>query len=155
MAVKPIPDGYTSVAPYLMLDDAKGAIEFYKRAFGASDHGAIATPDGKIAHAELKLADTVIRLCDKLPQFEAEPPTVVGATTVEIFMFVQDVDAVVRDAAAAGATIKAPPEDQYWGDRLARVTDPFGHHWLIATRVEDLTPEEIEARGRQLFTGAG
>jgi PhnB protein len=153
MTTKPIPDGYTSVAPYLMLDDAKAAMEFYKRAFGATDHGAIVTPDGKVAHAELKIGDTVIRLCDKLPQFHAEPPKVLGGTTVEIFMFVEDVDAVVRRAADAGATVEMEPQDHFWGDRMGQVTDPFGHFWSIATRVEDLTPEEIEARQRQLFGG--
>jgi PhnB protein len=154
MAVKPIPEGYTSVAPYLMLDDAKAAIEFYKRVFGATDHGAIATPDGKIAHGELKIGDTVIRLCDKLPQFDAEPPKVLGGSTVEIFVFVEDVDAIMREAAAAGATITAEPVNQFWGDRLGQMRDPFGHLWLVATRVEDVTPEEIGARARALFAGA-
>jgi PhnB protein len=152
MAVKPIPDGYTSVAPYLFVDDAKAAIEFYKRAFGATDHGMIETPDGRVAHAELKLGDTVMRLCDNLPIFEAKAPSELGGTTVEIFLFVEDVDATVRRAADAGATVKAEPTNQFWGDRLARLTDPFGHHWLVASRIEDLSPAEIEARGKELFS---
>jgi PhnB protein len=155
MTVKPIPEGYTTVAPYLMLDDANAAMEFYRRAFGATDHGAIVTPDGKIAHAELKIGDTVVRLCDKLPQFHAEPPRVLGGTTVEIFMFVEDVDAVIRDAEAAGATITMEPQNQFWGDRMGQLIDPFGHFWSVATRVEDLTPDEIEARQRELFARAG
>jgi PhnB protein len=154
MTVKPIPDGYTSVAPYLFVEDAKAAIEFYKRAFGATDHGMIETPDGRIAHGELKIGDTVIRLCDNLPIFEAKAPSELGGTTVEIFLFVDDVDSVVRRAAAAGASVKAEPFNQFWGDRLARLTDPFGHHWLVASRVEDLSPAEIEARGKAIFSGA-
>ncbi len=154
MAVKPIPDGYTSVAPYLFVDDAKGAIDFYKRAFGATDHGMIQTPDGRVAHAELKIGDTVMRLCDNLPIFDARAPRELGGTTVEIFLFVDDVDATVRRAEDVGATVKAEPTNQFWGDRLARPTDPFGHHWLVASRVEDLTPAEIDARGKALFAAA-
>ena len=154
MPVKPIPDGYTTVAPYLFLDDATAAIAFYKRAFGATDHGLIGTPDGRVAHAELKIGDTVIRLCDNLPIFEARAPRDLGGTTVEIFLYVDDVDAAVERAAAAGATIRAEPTDQFWGDRLARLLDPFGHHWLVASRVEDLTAEEIAARGRERFAAA-
>lgn len=151
MPVNPIPQGYTTVAPYLFVDGAKDAIEFYKRAFGATDHGMIATPDGRIAHAEIKIGDTVVRLCDNLPFFDAKAPTDIGGTTVEIFLFVEDVDAAVRIAQAAGATVKADPETQFWGDRLARLKDPFGHHWLVATRVENLTPEEIDARAKEAF----
>jgi PhnB protein len=152
MAVKPIPDGYTSVAPYLFVEDAKAAIEFYKRAFGATDHGMIETPDGRVAHGELKIGDTVMRLCDNLPIFEARAPSELGGTTVEIFLFVDDVDSIVRRAVAAGATVKAEPANQFWGDRLARLTDPFGHHWLVASRIEDLSPAEIEARGKAVFS---
>jgi PhnB protein len=151
MAVKPIPEGYTSITPYLTVDDGKEAIEFYKRAFGASERGLMTAPDGRIVHAELQIADAVVMLSDSFPQFEARTPKELGGTTVAIFLFVEDVDSVVQDAADAGATITMEPEDQFWGDRLGRVTDPFGHVWLIATRVEDLTPKEIEARGREVF----
>jgi PhnB protein len=151
MPVKPVPDGYTTIAPYLVVDDARGAIEFYKRAFGAAEHGMIQTPDGRVAHAEVRIGDTVLRLCDNLPMFEAKAPSELGGTTVEIFLFVEDVDASVRRAEEAGATVKTPPTNQYWGDRLSGVMDPFGHFWLIASRVEDLTPEEIEARERAFF----
>jgi PhnB protein len=152
MAVKPIPDGYTSVAPYLFVEDSRAAIDFYKRAYGASEHGLILTPDGRVAHAEVKIGDTVVRLCDNLPIFEPQAPSVLGGTTVEIFLFVEDVDATVRRAADAGATVKAEPTNQFWGDRLARLIDPFGHHWEIASRVEDLTPAEIEARAQAAFS---
>jgi PhnB protein len=151
MTVKPVPEKYTSIAPYLVVDDARRAIDFYKRAFAATECGAMTTPDGRIAHAELQIGDTIMRLCDNLPQFDGRAPKDLGGTTVEIFLFVEDVDAVVRRAGEAGAAIKAQPENQYWGDRLGRVTDPFGHVWLIASRIEDLTPEEIEARGREFF----
>jgi PhnB protein len=154
MPVNPIPAGYTTVAPYLFVEDAKAAIDFYKRAFGATDHGMIETPDGRVAHAEVKIGDTVVRLCDNLPIFDAKAPTELGGTTVEIFLFVEDVDAATREAVDVGATLKAEPTDQFWGDRLARLKDPFGHHWLIASRVEELTPAEIEARGKARFAAA-
>jgi PhnB protein len=115
MAVKPIPDGYTSVAPYLFVEDSRAAIDFYKRAYGATEHGLIPTPDGRVAHAEVKIGDTVVRLCDNLPIFEAQAPSVLGGTTVEIFLFVEDVDATVRRAADAGATVKAEPTNQFLG----------------------------------------
>ena len=131
MSTKPIPDGYTTVAPYLFVEDAKAALGFYKRAFGATDHGMIETPDGRVAHAEVKIGDTVVRLCDNLPIFDAKAPTELGGTTVEIFLFVEDVDAAVRTAEQAGATVKAEPTNQFWGDRLARlivsVRPPLAH----------------------------
>jgi PhnB protein len=155
VTVKPIPDGYTSVAPYLFVEDAKAAIDFYRQAFDATEHGMIETPDGRVAHAEVQIGDTVMRLCDNLPIFDAKAPSQLGGTTVEIFMFVEDVDAAVRRAEAAGATVTAEPTNQFWGDRLGRLKDPFGHHWLVASRIEDLSPEEIEARGKAIFSGAG
>ena len=126
----------------------------YKEAFGAIEHGMIQTPDGRVAHAEVKIGDTVMRLCDNLPIFEAKAPAELGGTTVEIFLFVDDVDAAVRRAEGSGATIQQEPTNQFWGDRLARLKDPFGHHWLVASRVEDLTPDEIEERGKAMFAGA-
>jgi PhnB protein len=155
MAVKPIPEGYTSITPYLTVDDAKGAIEFYKRAFGATERGVMAAPDGRIAHAELQIGDAIIMLSDKFPQSACQTPKELGGTTVAIFLFVEDVDSVVQDAADAGATITMPPEDQFWGDRLGQITDPSGNVWQIATRIEELTREEIEARGREAFASMG
>jgi len=151
MAGKPIPEGYTTVTPYLTVDDGKAAIEFYKRAFGATEGGTMTAPDGKIAHAELQIGDSKIMLSDKFPQSVCKTPKELGGTTVAIFLFVEDVDSVVQDAADAGATITMEPADQFWGDRLGQVTDPFGNVWQIATRVEDLSPEEIETRGRETF----
>jgi PhnB protein len=155
MAVKPIPEGYTSITPYLTVDDGRGAIEFYKRAFGASERGVMAAPDGRIAHAELQIGDSVLMLSDKFPQFVSETPKELGGTSAAIFLFVEDVDSVVEDAAGAGATIIMQPEDQFWGDRLGQVSDPFGHVWLIATRVEDVAPDEIDARSREVFASMG
>ncbi len=155
MAGKPIPEGYTSITPYLTVDDGQAAIDFYKRAFGASERGVMAAPDGRIAHAELQIGNAVIMLSDKFPQSSCQTPKELGGTTVAIFLFVEDVDSVVQDAADAGATVIMEPEDQFWGDRLGQVNDPFGNVWQIATRVQDLTPEEIEARGREAFAGMG
>jgi PhnB protein len=155
MAAKPIPEGYTSITPYLTVDDGKGAIEFYKRAFGATERGIMEGPDGKVAHAELQIGGGVIMLSDKFPQSACQTPKELGGTTVAIFLFVEDVDSVVQDAADAGATITMQPENQFWGDRLGQVTDPFGNVWQISTRVEDLTPEEIQARGREFMAQMG
>jgi PhnB protein len=150
MAVKPIPEGYSSITPYLTVDGGRQAIDFYKRAFAATERGVMAAPDGRVAHAELQIGDSVVMLSDSFPEFAARTPEELGGTTVAIHLYVEDVDSVVRTAADAGATITMEPEDQFWGDRLGRVTDPFGHMWLIATHVEDLAPQEIERRGREV-----
>jgi PhnB protein len=149
MSVKPIPDGYDNVIPYLTVDDGKGAIEFYKRAFGATERGSMASPDGRIAHAELEIGGGLVMLSDRFPQSTARTPKELGGTTVALFLYAEDVDAMVKKAAEAGAEITMEPEDQFWGDRLGQVTDPYGNVWQIATHVEDLTREEIEARGRE------
>jgi PhnB protein len=149
MSVKPIPDGYENVIPYLMVDDGKRAIEFYKRAFGATERSSMPAPDGRIAHAELQIGDALIMLSDPFPQFASRAPKELEGTTVVLFLYADDVDAVVQKAAEAGATVTMEPEDQFWGDRLGQVTDPFGHVWQIATHVEDVTPEEMEVRGRE------
>lgn len=151
MAAKAVPEGYRSITPYLTVDDGQAAIEFYKRVFGATERGVMSAPDGKVAHAELQIGDSVVMLSDRFPQSACQTPKELGGTTTAIFLFVEDVDAVVRTAADAGATILMEPQDQFWGDRLGQITDPFGHVWQIATRVEDLSPEEIEARGREAF----
>ncbi len=155
MAVKPVPEGYTSVTPYLTVDDGKGAIEFYKRALGATERGVMYGPDGKGAHAELQIGTGVVMLSDKYPQSACQTPKELGGTTVAIFLFVEDVDSVVQDAADAGATVIMQPENQFWGDRLGQVKDPYGNVWQIATRVEQLTPEEVEERGREFMASMG
>jgi PhnB protein len=148
MAVQPIPEGYNTVSPYLAVDDAEKAIEYYKKAFGAEETVRMNGPDGRIGHAELKIGDSHIMLSDPFPESSTKPPTELGGTSASIFMYVEDVDAVVQKAVDQGATVTMEVEDQFWGDRFGSITDPFGHNWSIATHVEDLTPEEIEERGK-------
>jgi PhnB protein len=148
MAVKPIPEGYHSVTPYLSVDDAAQAIEYYKKAFGAKERGRIEAPGGKVGHAELEIGDSLVMLSDALPQFTTRPPKELGGTSASVFLYVEDVDAVVKQAADAGATVEMEPADQFWGDRFGSVIDPFGHSWAIATHVEDVPPEEMAERAK-------
>ena len=148
MAVEAIPEGYNTISPYLAVDDAEKAIEYYKKAFGAEETVRMNGPDGRIGHAELKIGDSHVMLSDPFPQSSTTPPTELGGTSGSIFMYVEDVDAVVQKAVDAGATVTMEVEDQFWGDRFGSITDPFGHNWSIATHVEDLSPEEIEERGK-------
>jgi PhnB protein len=143
-----IPEGYHTITPYLEVDDAEAAIDFYGRAFGAKERGRMQGPDGKIAHAELEIGDSVVMLSDPFPQFVTKPPKELGGTSVGVFMYVEDVDEVFQRAVDAGANATIEPEDQFWGDRFGAVTDPFGHAWQIATRVEDVPPEEMEERAK-------
>jgi PhnB protein len=151
MAAQAVPEGYQTLTPYLSVDDAEAAIDFYRRAFGATEQGRMASPDGKIAHAELEIAGSKVMLSDAFPQFTVKPPKDIGGTTVGIFMYVEDVDEVFRRAVEAGATSTMEPEDQFWGDRFGTVTDPFGHNWQIATHVEDVPPAEMEERAKAAF----
>lgn len=148
MAVKPIPDGYRSVTPYLTVDDAAAAIDYYKRAFGASERMRMEAPNGKVAHAELEIGDSLVMLSDPFPQSTSVPPKELGGTSAGVFLYVEDVDAVVNRAVDAGGTLTMEVVDQFWGDRFGAVTDPFGHSWSIATHVEDVPPEEMEKRSR-------
>jgi PhnB protein len=148
MAAKPIPEGYHSLTTYLAVENAAEAIEFYKRAFGARESLRMPGPDGSIGHAELDIGDSKLMLSDPFPQSTVRPPGEVGGTTASVFMYVEDVDAVVKQAVDAGATVTMEVADQFWGDRFGTVADPFGHVWSIATHVEDLTPEQIAERGQ-------
>jgi PhnB protein len=148
MAVKPIPEGYHTLTPYLAVEDAAEAIEFYKRAFGAKESFRMPGPEGKIGHAELEICDSRVMLSDPFPQSSVRPPSELAGTSASVFMYVEDVDAVVKQAVDAGATVTMEVDDQFWGDRFGTVSDPFGHVWSIATHVEDLTPEEIAERGK-------
>jgi PhnB protein len=148
MATKPIPEGYHTLTPYLAVDNATEAIEFYKHAFGAKERVLMPGPEDTIGHAELEIGDSLVMLSDPFPQSSVRPPKDLGGTSASVFMYVEDVDAVVKQAVKAGATITTEVEDQFWGDRFGTVTDPFGHLWSIATHVEDLTPEEIAERGK-------
>jgi PhnB protein len=148
---KPIPENYHALTPSLAVENAAQAIEFYKRAFGAKERGRMPGPGDTIAHAELEIGDSVLMLSDPMPQSTVTPPAKLGGTSVGIFLYVEDVDSVVQDALDAGATVKMPVADQFWGDRFGVVADPYGHTWQIATHVEDLTPEEIKERGQKVM----
>jgi PhnB protein len=146
---KPIPEGYHALTPTLAVDNATQAIEFYKRAFGARERGRMPGPGDTVAHAELEIGDSVLMLADPMPQSSLKPPTELGGTCVGIVLYVEDVDEVVQQAIDAGATVTLPVEDQFWGDRFGKVADPFGHEWQIATRTQDLTPDEILERSKE------
>jgi PhnB protein len=148
MATKPIPEGYHTLTPYLAVDNATEAIEFYKHAFGAKERMRMPGPEGTIGHAEIEVGDSLVMLSDPFPQSSVRPPKELGGTSASVFMYVEDVDAVVRQAVDAGATVTMEVSDQFWGDRFGSVSDPFGHTWSIATHVEDLTPEEVAERGK-------
>ena len=148
MAVKGMPEGYHAVTPYLAVDDASAAIDFYTRALGATERMRMPMPDGKIAHAELEIGDSLIMLSDPMPQSTVQPPKQLGGTSAGVFLYVEDVDASFRQAIDAGATSVMEPEDMFWGDRFGTLTDPFGHHWSLATHKEDLTEEEVAERAR-------
>jgi PhnB protein len=145
---RPIPEGYHTLTPYLAVDDAALAIDFYKRAFGAKGRVRMDAPGGKIGHAELEIGDSQVMLADPFPQASTRPPKELGGTSASVFMYVEDVDEVVSQAVEAGATVTMEVADQFWGDRFGTVTDPFGHVWSIATHVEDVAPEEIAERGK-------
>jgi PhnB protein len=148
MAVKPIPEGYHTLAPYLAVENAAHAIDYYKTAFGAKERVLMEAPGGAIGHAELEIGDSVVMLSDPFPQSSTKPPKELGGSSVSVFMYVEDVDAVVKQAVDAGATVLMEVADQFWGDRFGTVQDPFGHTWSIATHVEDVTPEEIAERAK-------
>lgn len=149
--IKKIPEGYHTATPYLIIKDAGKALEFYKEAFGATELTRLTTPDGTLMHAEFKIGDSPIMLCDECPEWNALSPLTIGGTSISIVLYVEDVDAVVNRAVTAGATVVMPVADQFWGDRMGTVTDPFGHKWSIATHVEDVSPEEIGKRAQALF----
>jgi PhnB protein len=149
MGAKPIPDGYERPIPFLAVDDAARAIAFYQRAFGARERMRMSTPDGKVAHAEIELAGSILMLADPLPQYDWRPPSEFGGTTVAIGLYVVDVDAAVQRAVEAGATVAVPVEDKFYGDRYGVIRDPFGHDWQLATHTEDVAPEEIAERARR------
>jgi PhnB protein len=155
MSTKPIPEGYHTVTPYLAVDDAASAIEFYKRAFGATERSRMDGPDGKVAHAEIQIGDSIIMTSDPFPQGQHKPPKELGGSSVGIFLYVEDVDSVVQDAVDAGATITMPVENMFWGDRFGQVSDPFGHIWQIATHVEDVSPEDMAERAKEAMASMG
>ena len=144
--VKAIPEGFRSVTPYLCVSDAARAIEFYKEAFGATERFRLEAPGGRIGHAEIQVGDSIIMLADEYPEINFRSPQTLGGPSSHFMIYVEDVDARVEQAVAAGAKLTRPVKDEFYGDRTGCVQDPFGHLWYIATHVEDLTPEEINQR---------
>jgi PhnB protein len=155
MAVKPIPDGFHSITPYLAVEDAAKAIDFYEAAFGAEEVMRMPGPDGTIAHAEIQIGDSKLMLSDPFDQSSVQPPTTRGGPTASIFLYVDDVDAAFDRATEAGAEVTMPLEDMFWGDRFGTVTDPFGHVWSLATHKEDLTEEEMAERSKAAMAEMG
>jgi PhnB protein len=147
--VNPIPKGYHTVTPYLVLDDASGAIEFYKKAFGAQEIMRMQGPPGKIAHAEIKIGDSPIMISDEMPGASDRSPKSLGGSGVGIFLYVDNIDSVFNQAVSAGAKSEMPPEDMFWGDRFGKLVDPFGHRWALATHIEDVAPQDMEKRGKE------
>ncbi len=144
--LSPIPEGYPRVTPYLIVDGAADAIDFYKSVLGATERMRMDGPEGKIGHAELEIGNSVIMLADEHPEVNARGPRSIGGTPVSLHMYVEDVDSVFGRAIEAGATPLRPVEDQFYGDRLGSFEDPFGHHWNVATHVEDVSAEEMSTR---------
>ncbi len=144
MSVKPIPDGYHSIQPYLIFDGAARAIEFYKQAFGATERLRMKGPDGRVGHAELQIGDSCIMLADESPQMQAFSPAHYGGSPVSLLIYTEDCDRMYRQALTAGAKSERQPADQFYGDRMAGVADPFGYRWYIATHIKDVSREEME-----------
>src|SRR3954468_260517 len=151
--VKPIPEGYPQVIPYLAVDRASDAIDFYGEVFGATERMRMPGPDGKIGHAELEIGDSVIMLADEFPDMGHRGPKTLGGTPVTISVYVDDVDDAFERAIQEGATSLRPVENQFYGDRAGQFEDPFGHRWSIATHVEDVPPEEMEKRAAEAMSG--
>ena len=144
MSVKPIPDGYHTLTPFLTVRDAVCAIDFYKQAFGAVERGVMKGPDGKVMHAELKIGDSIIMLSDEFPEFGALSPQSSGGAGMGLHIYVDGVDAAFDRAVKAGAQVEMPVADQFWGDRYGKLKDPFGHKWSIATHTKELSADEMK-----------
>jgi PhnB protein len=147
--VEPIPAGYNTVTPYLIVDNAAAALEFYKKAFGATERGRFLGPGGKIMHCEFKIGDSIVMMADEFPEMDARSPKAYGGSPISIGLYVKDVDARFNQAVAAGATAKRPVTNQFYGDRSGTLSDPFGHVWHLSTHVEDVSPAEMKRRMEQ------
>jgi PhnB protein len=150
---KPIPEGFHSVTPYLTAHDAAQAIDFYKKAFNAKERSRLPMPNGKIAHAELSIGDSIVMLSDEFPEFGAKSPQSLNGTPVGLAVYVQNVDEAFQRAVDAGASVKDPVTDQFWGDRSGTVIDPFGHKWTLLTHIEDVSIDEMRNRMAKMFSG--
>ena len=149
--VKPIPDGYHTVTPYLIISDAAKALDFYKKAFGAMETVRMTAPGGKVGHAEIKIGDSPIMLADECPEMSGRSPQALGGSPVSIMLYVEDVDTRFKRAIKAGAKELRPVKDQFYGDRCGSLTDPFGHIWHLATHVEDVSQKETQKRAAAMF----
>jgi PhnB protein len=148
--VKPVPQGFHNVTPYLVVDGAAKALDFYARVFGATERMRVPGPGGKVGHAEIRIGDSMIMLADEHPEMGARGPRAFGGSPVSLMLYVEDVDAIVKRAVAAGAKILRPVEDKFYGDRSGSIEDPFGHHWHVSTHKEDVPPDELERRAATL-----
>ena len=150
--VKPIPDGFNSISAYLIVKDSVEAMEFYRKAFSGEPGDRMPGPDGQgTLHAEMRIGNSTLMLCDENPAWGTKAPPTLGGTPVHLHLYVEDADAVYNQAVAAGCEVTQPIHDTFWGDRYARVSDPFGHAWSIATHKEDLTPEEQDKRAEDFI----
>jgi uncharacterized glyoxalase superfamily protein PhnB len=143
-SVKPIPDGMHSLTPHLVCANAAAAIDFYVKAFNAVEQGRLPGPGGKIMHASLRIGDSALMLVDEMPEWGSLGPKSLKGSPVTIHLYVQDVDAAVEQAVAAGAKVTMPVADMFWGDRYGQLEDPFGHRWSVATHTRDVSPEEMK-----------
>lgn len=148
---KPIPDGYHTATPYLIVNGAEKAIDFYKQAFGATELYRMARADGKVGHAEIRIGNSIIMLADEFPEMGHRSPQSLHGSAISMMLYVEDVDSLFKRAVAAGAKAKQPLKDQFYGDRSGTLEDPFGHVWTVATHVEDVPPEEMRKRAQQFF----
>jgi PhnB protein len=153
--VKPIPDGYSSVTPYLHIKGAARAIDYYKSAFGAVEKVRMPGPGGQVMHAELQIGDSIVMLSDEQPQMGALSPQSIGGTPVGLLLYVQNVDEVVKKAVDAGAKLERPVKNEFYGDRTGSIRDPFGHYWHVATHVEDVAADEMAKRAAAMRQSAG
>jgi PhnB protein len=152
-SVKPIPEGYHTLTPYLIIQGAAQAIDFYKRAFGAVEMLRMPGPDGKIGHAEIRIAESVIMLADEHPEMGARSPKTLGGSPILLHLYVPDVDRVFAQAIAAGGKVTRPVANQFYGDRSGGLEDPFGFTWFVATHVEDVPPDELKRRAEAMGKG--
>jgi PhnB protein len=155
MAVKLIPEGYHSVTPYLIVDDATRALEFYKKALSAVELMRMPGLRGKIGHAEIRIGDSPVMLADESPEMGARSARTIGGSPISLMVYVEDVDARVAQAVAAGAKLTRPVANQFYGDRTGGIEDPFGYHWYLATHVEDVPPDELAKRAAKAMGGTG
>jgi len=153
MSMKPVPEGYTWLMPYLYVDGAAAAIDFYRSVFGATERMRFAAPGGKVGHAELQIGDSVLMLADESREMGALGPKMVGGTAMSIVIYVADVDTAVEQAVALGAKVLQPVENKFYGDRTGQIEDPFGHKWDVSTHIEDVPPDELARRAAEMMSG--